>query len=195
MKLYHAQINCPFHFISFWYWQCFPFLYLGIFRGFFSSWYWRFPLLYFGIIDVFLCCILVLLRAQSEFLLWLGMSNLPSMRWEEGKLAEMLADWQKQNSSQLKQLRTLTVDKSWNANCDFEFLFLFANNLVDRWNANSAIVGTDDNDYHHHHHETKLIVVLMLMVMTRKWRWCQWWYCWFWQRSRSWGRDEVLMVQ
>ena len=89
--------------------------YIYVFLRVFSSWYWRFPLLYFGIIDVFLCCILVLLRAQSEFLLWLGMSNLPSMRWEEGKLAEMLADWQKQNSSQLKQLRTLTVDRSWNA--------------------------------------------------------------------------------
>ena len=59
--------------------------------------------------------------------------------------------------TKLISVKTVENFNSWQklkcqrVNCDFEFLFLFANNLYDRWNANSAIVGTDDNCYHHHH--------------------------------------------
>ena len=42
----------------------------------------------------------------------------------------MLADRQKQNSSQLKQLRSLTVDKSWNAEKRIVFPNLFPQSTV-----------------------------------------------------------------
>ena len=79
------------------------------------------------------------------------MSNLPSMRWE--KLAEMLADRQKQNSSQLKQLKSLAVDTNVEMLKSLRidwivFLNLFFTALVwnrrqlKRQNADGAITGT-----------------------------------------------------
>ena len=58
----------------------------------------------------------------------------------------MLADRQKQNSSQLKQLRSLTVDKSWNAekpeNCVSKSSY-DAREAAERQNADGAITNNE----------------------------------------------------
>ena len=59
----------------------------------------------------------------------------------------MLADRQKQNSSQLKQLRSLTVDKSWNAEKPENCVSKSFSSPHDAWeaaerqNADGAITG------------------------------------------------------